>query len=149
MSKQPSCKAARKPGRREDLELKNIIFPKQPINPTTEKKSQLPEAEPWVWESSRAAPACATSTHLGLPLSPETSSPSEGGNPALRADAGACDDGYMLRFGKHFSKISHICACGEKQTAVQTLALLCEGLYRQRWQTCASRHGFPMHLPGL
>ena len=65
-------------------------------------------AHPPDGQRSAAAQTRATSTYLGLPLSPETSSPSEGRNSALRTNTGSGDNGYVLRFGKHFSKISHI-----------------------------------------
>lgn len=78
-----------------------------------------------VMDTEVAVQAWATSTYLGLPLSPEASSPSEGGDAALGTDPGSGDDGDVLGFGKHLSEISHVCQGREtgKQGAVQALTL--------------------------
>lgn len=67
---------------------------------------------------------CAVSTYLCLPLSPETSSSSEGGNSALGTNTSSCNYGYVLCFGKDFSKISHIWTWGRRMNSCSDTLML-------------------------
>lgn len=153
---------------RPRVAFKNIVFPKQLINWRTEADPQghgeklqrqlcpcctvmgelPPSSLSYSWTSTltcvmdKGMDAQAATTYLGLPLSPEASSSSEGGDATLGTDASSSDDGDVLGFGKHLSEIGHVCARTGKTRS-------CSGAHTLTLVLRTSRNSFYTHLPRL